>query len=748
MSKKFSVLLSVVAAAALCPCALADLRVDINPTSDRKDILTRSMINMPIREGGETTQRFGALTVTLRPWGPGVTLDGQLVKAGLDTGATMSTDAAIVHGGTGNGGIEMVLSGLSPGRHSIATYHNAINAQPATGALNVAIRDQNLKALVTPTHRVKNDEDAASAYLAFNAEAGKDVVVTIDSATGNSADIFLNGFEIDAPNPARRALKPSPANDDEHVVENPTLRWQAPATAISHDFYFGTDAQAVATATHQSPEFKGNQKKAEYVPTNLDSWTTYYWRVDEVNSDAPQSPIHGDLWSFRPRHLAFPTAEGYGRFAIGGRGGKVYEVTTLEDGGPGSLREAVEASGPRTIVFRVGGTIELKRKLIVSHPYCTIAGQTAPGDGILLKGFTSAAGGTHDVILRYLRIRVGDESGQTLDGSGLGGCDNAITDHCSISWSIDEAFSSRGAKNITLQRSIISEPLNMSVHSHYVGTGKGHSFAGSISGNIGSFHHNLLVNCAGRNWSLAGGLTQGGEFDGDLDIRNNVVYNWVHRTTDGGVKRLDYVGNYYIPGPATTFLHLLDPDAGIHTKTPDDFQRIYMAGNRMEGHPEFDNDNWKGALLRSEKDGGPGTGAGLARIKIANPMFESYVKTESALDAYKSVVADVGANIPHYDSVDRRAIDDVTHRTTHTVGSKTGFKGIIDSQKDAGGYPVLKGGDAPKDSDHDGIPDSWESAHGLKADDPADGARPAKDGSGYSNLEEYLNGIRPDGTNQ
>jgi hypothetical protein len=279
----------------------------------------------------------------------------------------------------------------------------------------------------------------------------------------------------------------------------------------------------------------------------------------------------------------------------------------------------------------------------------------------------------------------------------------------------------------------------MSVHAAYVGTGKGHSYAGSISGNIGSFHHNLAANCAGRNWSLAGGLNQGGEFAGLLDIRNNVVFNWVHRTTDGGVKKLNYVNNYYIPGPATTFLYLLDPDAGIHPNTPDDFQRYYMAGNMMEGHPEFDADNWKGTLLRTEDKGGPGTGEGLKRIKYDQPFFESYVKTDSALDAYKSVMADVGANIPRLDSHDARIVDEVRSRTTHFVGSKTGFKGIIDSQKDVGGFPELKSGEAPADGDHDGIPDAWETAHGLNPNDASDGAK--KSGDGFSNLEKYLNSI-------
>src|SRR5580765_8356445 len=309
-----------------------------------------------------------------------------------------------------------------------------------------------------------------------------------------------------------------------------------------------------------------------------------YSRAQAQGADAPTTQRDPKAESHEhptSGQLAFPGAEGYGRFAKGGRGGKVYEVTTLEDylsdkdpakSEPvihGSLREAVEADGPRTIVFRVGGTIQLKDKLVIHNPYCTVAGQTAPGDGICIRGATFGFYGTHDGIIRYVRVRVGDESGKTYDGMGFASSDNCIIDHCSISWTIDEAVSSRGAKNITFQRNIIAEPLNMSVHSHYVGTGKGHSFAGSISGDIGSFHHNLLANAAGRNWSLAGGLTKGGKFAGYLDLRNNVVWNWDNRTNDGGVRRLNLVGNYYIPGPATHVFHLLI--AKHEMKLPDDF---------------------------------------------------------------------------------------------------------------------------------------------------------------------------------
>jgi hypothetical protein len=304
-------------------------------------------------------------------------------------------------------------------------------------------------------------------------------------------------------------------------------------------------------------------------------------------------------------------------------------------------------------------------------------------------------------------------------------------DHCSVAWSIDEGFSSRLARNITLQRSIIAEPLNMSIHSHYVGTGKGHSFAGSISGDVGSFHHNLLVNCAGRNWSLAGGLTRGGKFAGRLDIRNNVVYNWNHRTNDGGVKALNLVGNYYIPGPASKVFHLLL--AIEELKLPDDYQTYYVADNVMEGKPEYNPDNWKGGGVRYEEEL-------VAKMKLDKPYCEPKMKTQSAEEAYKSVVADVGANWPKLDSIDARSINDVVNRTTTCKGSKTGLPGIIDSQADVGDYPDLKGGEAPADSDHDGMSDEWEKSHNLNPNDATDGAKDSA-GDGYTNLERYLNSI-------
>ena len=269
--------------------------------------------------------------------------------------------------------------------------------------------------------------------------------------------------------------------------------------------------------------------------------------------------------------------------------------------------------------------------------------------------------------------------------------------------------------------------LNVAGHAKYA-AGKSHGFAGSISGKIGSFHHNLVAHAAGRNWSLAGGLNQTGGFAGFLDIRNNVVYNWVHRTNDGGVKALNLVGNLYIPGPASRVFHLLKPDAG----SPQDPQQYYLAGNVMEGREQYTRDNWANGGVQVEP-------RLLSQIKLNRPFCPSYITEHAAAEAYESVMADVGCNWPALDAIDRQILKDVATRTATFKGSKTGIPGHIDSQKDAGGWPELRSGEAPADGDHDGMPDVWETQNRLNPQDPADGNSIADDG--YTNLERYLNTI-------
>jgi hypothetical protein len=448
--------------------------------------------------------------------------------------------------------------------------------------------------------------------------------------------------------------------------------------------------------------------------------------VDEVSPSGEVT--RGDVWTFRPRHLAFPGAEGYGRFARGGRGGRVIEVINLDDSGPGSFRAAVDAEGPRTVVFRISGVIRLRSPITVRYSYLTVAGETAPGDGICFRGYPfGTSPGSSDVIIRHVRVRPGDEANHSIDGMGLGG-DHTIFDHCSISWSIDEGLDSRSARNSTFQRCIISEALNDSFQRHP------HAYAASIGGEMASYHHNLLAHCAGRNWSLAGGYDQAVRFAGHMDIRNNVVYNWEHRTTDGGAKRVNFVNNYYKPGPASRVFHLVKADVG----SPADRQVYHVAGNVMEGRPAYVEDNWNGVILN-------GT-APLSEIRSDVPLFPAYVATTSAAEAYRDVLSDVGATLPRQDPIDRRVVHEVRTGTISHRGSKTGLPGIIDTPRDLGPapWPDYQTRDVPKDSDHDGLPDDWERMHGRDPSSPPgifSDPNADPDGDGYTLLEEYLNAL-------
>lgn len=443
-------------------------------------------------------------------------------------------------------------------------------------------------------------------------------------------------------------------------------------------------------------------------------------------------------WNEGTELLAFPSAEGYGRISEGGRGGRVIEVTNLNDSGPGSLRDAVLATGPRTVVFRVSGVINLKSKLVIKkeNKFLTVAGQTAPAKGVVVHGWTFGMIGGEHVTLRFIRTRVGTSSGETMDGMGItGSLGPNIYDHCSISWTIDEGFSSRGTgeANFTLQRTLISECLNEAGHAKY-GDGAQHGYAASIGGEIGSFHHNLLAHCAGRNWSLAGALYHGTlNYAGKLDIRNNVVYNWKHRTTDGGAFQVNFVGNYYKPGPASKiFVALNAQNDGFEGG-----QRYYFAGNVMPGH--FDESNQEDGRIATGKprDYNPW---------VETPFFESYVKTQTAGEAYEDVLADVGANRPILDDHDTRVIRETKEGTYTYKGSRTGLPGLPDNEADVGGLEDFPEETRPDswDSDHDGMQDDWERAQGLDPSDPEDRNGTGLSKLGYTNLEMYLNELAGD----
>ena len=423
---------------------------------------------------------------------------------------------------------------------------------------------------------------------------------------------------------------------------------------------------------------------------------------------------------------AFPQAEGFGAYSLGGRGGKVIFVENLNDDGPGSLRAAVMDPEPRIVIFRVSGTIELESNLVIQHPYITIAGQTAPGDGICLKKFLMKIDDTHDVIVRGIRVRPGIESG--LSGSSIDGIDvqnshHVILDHCTASWSCDEILNTnKNTRDITVQWCIFSESLNNSIHEK--GT---HGYAATIGGYRASYHHNLFAHNKGRNPSIGGDDDNRTEL---LDFRNNVVYNWISRVCDGKPRTMNFAANYYKQGPATP----LDNEymiAEIQASEKYGYtSRWYIGDNYVEGYPELTADNWAGAVRFDE-----GTSEEKNRNYI--PFENAGYRTRDAGRAYLEVLDHVGVTVPRRDTVDKRVIGDVR------AGSATFGNGIIDNVEQVGGWPELFTYDVPADTDNDGMPDEWEANEGLNINDPSDRFG-IKEGEVYDNLERYLNELASD----
>ncbi|MDN3670517.1 T9SS C-terminal target domain-containing protein [Echinicola jeungdonensis] len=635
-----------------------------------------------------------------------------------------------------DGPLEMTIKGLPNGKHSLLTVHNAFdNPENHTFApLDIYLNGKQVIDNLQPSVRAESNIEGESGYLTFEVENGESVSIRIEADPDSNADInevVLNGFEINTPNVKLQAKVPFPEDGDEHVETEGilTLNWTPSKDAVSHQVYFGKNREALKNADKKSTVYQGQIKSNEFQVGELYSMDTYFWRVDEVGEDGEVTK--GDVWYFRPAQLAFPGAEGYGRYARGGRGGKVVAVTNLNDDGPGSLREAVTNDiGPRTIVFNVSGTIELKSRLVINDPYVTIAGQTAPGKGILISRAPLGVTG-NDNIARFIRVGIG--AGRTFDGMGLTGANHSIMDHCSIRWTIDESFSSRGAHNITLQRTLIAEALNVADHGKYEG-GKMHGYAATIGGDIGSFHHNLLAHCYGRNWSMGGGLDGNGYYTGRLDIRNNVVYNWGHRTTDGGAHEVNFVNNYYKPGAGTTLFYALTMD---HEGVGLGSQRAYFSGNVMPGHFDAENQE-KGKRSRISNNEKVNY-----KTFVEKPFFPSHVNTHSARDAYKNVLSDVGANQPELDEHDQRIIQETLDSTFTYKGSISGIPGMPDTEQDVGGwenYPEEKRS-ADWDRDQDGLPTWWEIVHGLNPDSKRGDfteTNQDKDKDGFTQLDNYL----------
>ncbi len=433
---------------------------------------------------------------------------------------------------------------------------------------------------------------------------------------------------------------------------------------------------------------------------------------------------------------AFPGAEGGGRYTVGGRGGRVLRVTSLEDdGSEGTLRWAVNQNYPRTIVFDVSGTIELKDRLRINRPYVTIAGQTAPGDGITLKNYQLQVA-ADEVIIRFIRTRTGDDVEQEDDALGGRYFTNGIVDHCTSSWSIDECVSFYAVKNFTYQWSIASESLKESYHE------KGsHGYGGIWGGDNASFHHNLLAHHDSRNpriQSVLGTESGGVVYIGVIDCRNNVIYNWKGNSAYGGEKQtVNFINNYYKAGPETgTGLK----SYRIYSGDPTD--RLYVDGNYMTASSAATADNWTLGIW-DQFDSSLGTVSEEAKqaMKMDVPFPVYPTTTHSAEVAYLKVADYAGASLRR-DAVDQRISREVLEGTYTYLGSKNHLMGIIDQVSDVGGYPPLKMLPAFSDTDGDGIPDVWEDAYGLDKNNPADGELYTLDPQGrFTNLEVYLHNL-------
>ncbi|WP_257668600.1 polysaccharide lyase [Parapedobacter tibetensis] len=481
---------------------------------------------------------------------------------------------------------------------------------------------------------------------------------------------------------------------------------------------------------------------------------------EEARGERPYVP-----WASRPDDLpqadilAFPGAEGGGAYTPGGRGGKVLVVTSLEDSGPGTLRWACEEGGARTIVFNVAGIIRLKSPLIIRAPYITIAGQSAPGDGVCIAGETVWID-THDVVIRYMRFRRGETwVGRRDDAIGGNPIGNIMIDHVSASWGLDENMSMYrhmyddgtgsapkkfGTVNITIQNSVFSEALDT----------WNHSFGSTLGGENCSFIRNLWANNAGRNPSVG--------WNGVFNFANNVLFNWVHRNVDGGdyMAKFNIINNYYKPGPATPMdsrlaFRILKPESGRSKLDEKTYGRAYVDGNIVEGNERVTKNNWDGGVqVESLSDAAEYTDYIRSEKPFAMPVFTII----PAQAAYEYVLNNAGATLPHRDAVDERVIrtvrsgqaeypenvqlpeNEFEHRRLPADSYKIG---IITDISQVGGYPGYTG--VPyKDTDSDGIPNDWEVKNGLDPNDPSDASQYTA--NGYTHIENYLNSLVDEST--
>ncbi|NMM49706.1 pectin methylesterase [Flammeovirgaceae bacterium KN852] len=404
--------------------------------------------------------------------------------------------------------------------------------------------------------------------------------------------------------------------------------------------------------------------------------------------------------------MAFPDAEGFGKFTTGGRGGKVFVVSNLNDSGSGSLREAIESEGPRIIIFSLSGNIDLKSNLVIKNGDVTIAGHSAPGEGICIRNYPLQIR-ANNIIIRYMRFRLGDKGDVQEDAINARFLKNIMIDHCSMSWSIDECASFYSNSDFTMQWCIISESLNNSNHE------KGpHGYGAIWGGNGATFHHNLIAHHNSRNPRFSGSSSTKND-EGELtDFRNNVIYNWGSNSIYGGESgRYNMVNNYFKPGPATK---KLTRNRIVNPSEP--YGKFYIEGNFVYGDAQVSYDNWAGGVHCDDPEA----------VKSENSFGAVKITSQhTAQKAYRAVLKRSGASLKR-DEVDQRIIKNVKE------GSATVNNGIIDSQEDVGGWPELQSAPYPKDSDGDGMPDQWEKENNLD---------PTKYNANGNDLHEYYNNI-------
>ncbi|SDL45012.1 hypothetical protein [Segatella bryantii] len=638
-------------------------------------------------------------------------------------------DGNMVKTTEGSSSLILTITGLSAGVHTLKAYHNNSDLDQSMPDVEVRVNGQVVASGKPFTSGAESTIEAGSSYITFTAKEGEPVVITYATTpesgkTYSTTSMMLNGLEFDVA--AMTATDPTPSNQDYHAgQEDGTVQfsWTAAVGAVAHKLVLGTDSAEVA----QSDAYLYEGENTSFTQTGLSSMQRYWWRIDEV--DAEGNIYQGTPWSFRPCHLAFPGAEGYGRYALGGRGGSVYHVTNLNnDHNPGSLLYGLtDISEPHTIVFDVSGIIVMDFSAVFTNPYITIAGQTAPGKGICLKASNVNIGS--DNICRFMRFKHG--YGDTGNAMGISGANHSIVDHTTAAWGTDETVSGRGALNVSFQYSMIAEALGIADHKNY-SAGTNHGYAATIDGRIGSWHHNLLLNCEGRNWSMGGGMDGQNRPIGGLDLFNNVCYNWHSRTTDGNCHAVNFVNNYYKMGADTNKKILFSQDFE-DAIAPDGVDQAYVSGNIREN---------KNHTLTYDKKGETYKATGniptTYKYLVDEPLFASYATIHTAKDALKIVTSDGGATMPMRDDQHLRVIREAIEGTYTYTGSRSGIKGEIDHEDDAGGWEVYpeEHRSADFDTDQDGMPNWYEKV--INSDINTANHNDDPDNDGYTLLEDYL----------